>query len=317
MATAARERAQTMQAAVLAAAQSVELQPVARPEPGPGQVRVRIEGSGVCGSDIPVWEGRDWFEYPREPGAPGHEGWGVIDAVGESVDGLEEGMRVASLGSHAYAQYDVVDAGAVIPLPHALDGRPFPGEPLGCAVNVFRRSGIDGGQRVALVGAGFLGCVVVALAARAGADVVAISRRESALRSAEAMGAVSALSIDDELPGEFDCVIEAAGTQRTLDIASSLVKTRGRLVVAGFHQDGPRTVDMQSWNWRGIDVINAHERDPAVYVEGVQIAADLVARGELDPAPLLTHEFPLERLGDAFRAAVARPDGFMKALVRA
>ena len=61
------------------------------PPPGPGAVRVKLEGCGVCGSNLPVWEGRPWFKYPLNPGAPGHEGWGIIDAVSEGVDGLEIG----------------------------------------------------------------------------------------------------------------------------------------------------------------------------------------------------------------------------------
>jgi NADPH:quinone reductase len=316
MDVAAAQTTATMRSAVLADARTVTLEERPIPQPGRGQVRVRLEGSGVCGSDIPVWEGRDWFEYPREPGAPGHEGWGVIDAVGDAVEAIEPGMRVASLGYHAYADYDIVDAGSVIPLAEALDGIPFPGEALGCAVNIFRRSAIEAGQTVAVVGAGFLGSLLVQLAARAGADVIAISRRRAALEAARAMGADEAVVAGAEIPA-CDRVIEAAGKQETLDLASGLVRVRGRLVIAGFHQDGLSSVDMQSWNWRGIDVVNAHERDPRIYVSGVKEAARMVAEGELDPSPLYTHRFPLERLDDALDAAVARPDHFMKALVLA
>ena len=70
-----------MRAAVLAAPGRVELREVPRPEPGRGEVRVRLGGCGVCHSNLPVFEGRDWFDYPRPPGSPGHEGWGVIDAL--------------------------------------------------------------------------------------------------------------------------------------------------------------------------------------------------------------------------------------------
>jgi threonine dehydrogenase-like Zn-dependent dehydrogenase len=86
-------------------------------------------------------------------------------------------------------------------------------------------------------------------------------------------------------------------------------------VVAGFHQDGARQVDMQLWNWRGLDVVNAHERDPRVYVEGIREAAAAVAAGRLDPTPLYTHRFGLDEVDRALETAVERPDGFMKALV--
>jgi threonine dehydrogenase-like Zn-dependent dehydrogenase len=73
---------------------------------------------------------------------------------------------------------------------------------------------------------------------------------------------------------------------------------------------------MTLWNWRGLDVVNAHERDPAVYVRGVREAAAAVAEGRLDPSPLYTHEFALGDVGEAFDTASRRPHGFLKALVR-
>ncbi|HEU4698790.1 MAG TPA: zinc-binding dehydrogenase [Gemmatimonadales bacterium] len=316
----------TMRAAVVAAPGAVTLAAPPLPEPGPGEVRVRLEGSGVCGSNLPLWEGRPWFQYPTEPGAPGHEGWGVVDALGDGVAGLRVGQRVAALSYHAFAEYDVAKAEAVVPLPPALDGRPFPGEPLGCAMNVFRRSDIAAGQTVAIIGIGFMGALLTRLAANAGARVLAISRRPFALEVARAMGADDVLAMDDHqriidtvqarTEGVFcDRVIECVGLQWPLDLAGELTRERGRLVVAGFHQDGPRQVNMFLWNWRGLDVVNAHEREPATYVEGIRLAVAEVASGRLDPAPLYTHAFPLDRTADALETMRRRPDGFLKALV--
>lgn len=212
-------------------------------------------------------------------------------------------------------------------LPAQLDEAPFAGEPLGCACNVIRRAGISVGATVAIVGVGFLGAVVCALAAAAGARVIAITRRPTGRTIASRMGAEHVLApggSDEETvarvreltDGELcDVVIEAAGAQATLSLAGPLVRTRGRLVVAGFHQDGPRTVDMQLWNWRGLDVVNAHERDPAAYVAGMRMAVDAVADGRIDPSPLYTHHFDLKRLDVALQTARDRPEGFMKALV--
>ena len=293
-------------------------------EPGPGEVRVRIEGCGVCGSDLPVWTGRPWFDYPREPGSPGHEGWGTIEAIGPEVSELRPGQRVTGLGYRSYASHDVFNAAELVVLPEALADQPFPGEALGCAINVFRRSQISDGQVVAVVGIGFLGAVVTQLAVRAGARVIAVSRRPYALHVARAMGASDGVALDEPVSDRVaqltggrlcDVVVEAAGTQATLNVAGPLTRIRGRLVIAGFHQDGPRQVDMQLWNWRGLDVINAHEREPAVYLEGIRAAAAAVADGRLDPAPLYTHRFSLQQLDDAMQMATARPDGFMKALV--
>jgi threonine dehydrogenase-like Zn-dependent dehydrogenase len=316
-----------MRVAVIAGPRQVRVESLPLPDPAMGQVRIRVQGCGVCHSNLPVWEGREWFRYPLPPGNPGHEGWGTIDAVGPDVREIEAGRRVAFLSSSAYADYDLVAQEALVPLPAAFDAQPFPGEPLGCAMNIFGRSDIRGGQIVAVVGVGFLGALLCRLASQAGASVIALARRPFAQRVARAFGARAVLPMDDHrriveevrdlTAGRFcDRVIECAGAQSTLDLAGELTAERGRLVIAGFHQDGPRQVNLFLWNWRGLDVINAHERDPRVYLEGIRLAVDAVASGKLDPRPLYTHEFPLTALGEAFEAVRTRPDGFLKALVR-
>jgi threonine dehydrogenase-like Zn-dependent dehydrogenase len=313
-------------AAVFNGPKDIRVAPVTIPPPGPGQVRVKLEGCGVCGSNLPVWEGRPWFDYPFPPGAPGHEGWGRVEAVGADVEYPPVGTRVAVLSDRAYAQYELVDRHAAIPLPPALDGRFFPGEPLACAMNVFQRSGIQAGETVAVVGVGFLGALLVGLAAAAGARVVALSRRPYPLDIARRQGAAETLFAGnlraalDRVKAltdgaGCDCVIEATGEQSTLDLAAELTRARGRLVIAGYHQDGTRTVNMQLWNWRGLDVINAHERDPERYAEGLRTAIEAAATGRFDPSPLLTHRFSLAELPRAFDLMQSRPEGFLKAVV--
>jgi threonine dehydrogenase-like Zn-dependent dehydrogenase len=316
-----------VRAAVITSPGVAEIADVPTPEPGLDEVLVAIEGCGVCGSDLPVWEGRPWFAYPRAPGAPGHEGWGRVVAVGAGVRGPVAGARVAAICFASDAEFDVAAADAVVTLPAELDGQPFPGEALGCAMNVAQRSEFAAGQTVAVVGIGFLGALLVQLAARTGARVIAVSRRPYALQVARTMGAAHTLAGEDpaqvvaaveELTGGVLCdrVLEVTGHQGPLDLAGRLVRVRGRLVIAGYHQDGARTVDMGLWNWRGIDVVNAHEREQAAYVRGVREAAAAIVAGQLDPQPLYTHEFGLAQIGDAFSTALARPDGFLKALVR-
>jgi threonine dehydrogenase-like Zn-dependent dehydrogenase len=315
-----------MKAAVLVGPSRFRIEDVPRPEPGRGEVRVRLEGCGVCASNVTPWEGPDWMRFPTEPGGLGHEGWGVIDAAGPEVRELSVGQRVATLSQHSYAEFDLADAGAVVSLPGEMDGRPFPGEPLGCAMNILARSGIEPGQTVAIVGIGFLGAVLTQLATNAGARVIAISRRRWALEMARRMGAAEAIVMDDhwriietvrEMTGGALCerVIEAVGKQWPLDLAGEITRERGRLVIAGYHQDGPRQVNMQMWHWRGLDVVNAHERDPAVSADGVRAAVRAVVAGELDPGPLFTHRYPLSRLDEALGATRDRPEGFMKAIV--
>jgi threonine dehydrogenase-like Zn-dependent dehydrogenase len=292
-----------MRAATLAAPSVARVHEAPVPEPGAGEVLVRIEGCGVCASSLPVWQGREWFEYPLEPGAPGHEAWGFE---------LESGRRVALLHEQGFREFAAVPRELVVPLPDALADAPFPGEALGCAMNILCRADVHAGQTVGIVGVGFLGALLVQLCAGAGARVLAFSRRPFALELARAFGAETPSAPADE---SCDVVIECAGVQETLDVASHLCRVRGRLVIAGFHQDGPRSVDVQLWNWRGLDVVNAHERDAGIVLEGIRAAARAVADGQLDPEPLYTHVLPLEQLGQAFTLAADRPDGFVKALV--
>jgi threonine dehydrogenase-like Zn-dependent dehydrogenase len=323
----------TMRAAVIVEPGKCQVREVALPRPAAGQVRVRLEGCGVCASNIPPWEGRPWFNYPLSPGQLGHEGWGVIDELGEGVRHLSIGQRVAMLSDNAYAEYDVTAAEKVVPLPRALDGQPLPGEPLGCAVNIFRRCGIEPGHDVAIVGIGFLGALLTQMACKAGARVIAISRRPDSLDVARRAGADQVVPMDDhwrvinrvaeltggsggyDVKGFCDVVIECTGKQWPLDLAAEMCGVRGRLVIAGYHQDGLRQANVQLWNWRGLDVINAHERDVDVYVEGIRAAVRAVEAGEITPAPLYTHRFPLEQLDVALNATKDRPDGFVKALV--
>ncbi|MGG5886983.1 MDR/zinc-dependent alcohol dehydrogenase-like family protein [Falsiroseomonas sp. HC035] len=316
----------TMHAAILTGPGALHVAPVPRPEPGPGEIRVRLEGCGVCASNLTPWAGPEWMRFPTEPGGLGHEGWGVVDALGPGVTSLAPGDRVATLFGRSYADYDTGPADQAVRLPESLAGQPFPGEPLGCAMNILRRAEIKPGQTVAIIGIGFLGALLTRLATDAGARVIAISRRAFSLEVAHRMGAAETIAMEDHhaiidqvralTGGEFcERVIEAVGKQWPLDLAGELTRVRGRLVIAGYHQDGPRQVNMQLWNWRGLDVVNAHERDPAEYLRGMREAVDAVASGRLDPSPLYTHRFPLAQLGAALDATRDRPEGFLKALV--
>jgi threonine dehydrogenase-like Zn-dependent dehydrogenase len=315
-----------MRAARLVAPQRIELEDVPRPVPAADEVLFQVDGSGVCSSNLEPWFGLPWTQYPFAAGELGHEAWGTVAAIGRDVHGLRVGDPVVALSYRAFAEYDLAKADGVLRLPSGLAGVPFPGEIFGCAFNIFERSRIAAGQDVAIVGLGFLGAVLTRLCSRAGARVIAVSRRAFSLNLARQMGAAELLDSADrpsvvervrELTAGKLCdrVIEATGKQAPLDLATELTGTRGLLVIAGYHQDGPRNVNLQLWNWRGLDVVNAHERDPQVYLQGMRKALDAIDQGELDPRVLCTHGYPLERLAEALTATEARPAGFVKAWV--
>src|SRR5205085_2121211 len=131
-----------MRAAVVEAPGRIGFHSVAIPKPRAGEVRVRLQGCGVCSSNLTTWQGMPWTQYPTEPGALGHEGWGVIDALGENVERFQTGDRVAAVSYHAYAEFDVAPEAALVKIPEELADVDFPGEALGCAMNIFRRSAI-------------------------------------------------------------------------------------------------------------------------------------------------------------------------------
>src|SRR5215203_885303 len=114
----------TMKAAILVGPQQVEIQDVAVPAPGANEILVRVEGCGVCGSNLPVWEGRPWFSYPLAPGQPGHEAWGHVVQVGKEVQGMHAGDRVAMLSYAGYAEYDLAAASSTVLLPPTMAAKP-------------------------------------------------------------------------------------------------------------------------------------------------------------------------------------------------
>ena len=141
--------------------------------------------------------------------------------------------------------------------------------------------------------------------------VIALSRRPFSLEFAKQAGADETLLMDDHwkileqvkalTDGKWcERVIECTGLEWPLNLAGEMTAERGRLVIAGYHQDGMRQVNVQLWNWRGLDVINAHERDPKVYIEGIRGAVDWMVKGIIDPRPLYTHRFTLDKIMDAY-----------------
>src|SRR4051812_1363083 len=156
----------------------VEVLPQPVVPPAPGHLSVRVLHCGVCASNVAPWMGKPWFTYPLEPGAPGHEATGEIEAIGDEVEGWNIGDRVAYIGERGFAERENVPASGLLRLPGDL-GRDFLGEPLACAMNIFRRAAIQTGDVVAIVGTGFLGRLLKPLILDRGARVITIGRRGS------------------------------------------------------------------------------------------------------------------------------------------
>ncbi|WP_314173900.1 alcohol dehydrogenase catalytic domain-containing protein [Streptomyces winkii] len=302
--------------AEITAPRTFTVRPEQFPAPPPGQVLIRVLRVGICAGELP-----DWQAGPADGAPPlriGHEPVGHVHAVGDGVHGLSVGQTVTGRVEPSLADYVYADPVDLVPVPDGVDDSEAVGEPLGCVVEGYRRSQPAPGARTAVIGLGFMGLVMTRLLAMSPTSSVwAVDPRTDARDAATTSGATRALAPDEVAltDAEFDLVVEATGTQAGLDLASALTAERAVLSILGYHQAPGRDVDMRAWNWKALDVVNAHIRDRNRLADSTRAALRLLASGRLRVADMLTHRYPLERSGQAFEALENKPPGFVKAVI--
>lgn len=294
-------------------------------QPGPGEVKVRVTACGVCASELHPWDSG----VPAYPRRLGHEPVGVVEAVGEGVTRFAPGDRVTGLFLEAFTDTAISPEEILLPVPEGLADENALGEPLACLVNGLRRTPIELADRVALIGLGYMGLgMLQLLKLRGPSRIIAIDVREEARAHAKDLGADEVYHPND-VPEEYhltrwedwesdrglDVVIEASGTQPGLTLAGKLVRAHGILSILGFHQGGDRQVDVEMWNWKAIDVVNAHVRRRADLLESMRIGLELEAQGLIDMGRLVTHRYALDEVDQAYAALRDKPEGFIKAVV--
>lgn len=121
-------------------------------------------------------------------------------------------------------------------------------------------------------------------------------------------------SMDSAATDGFDVIVEASGSQAGLDLAGDLVRPHGVLSILGYHQ-GLRQVRLQDWNWKALDVVNAHVRDQRLLREATLAGLRLQQVGRLNMHKLVTHRFSADRIDDAFETLRGKPQGFIKSVV--
>jgi alcohol dehydrogenase, propanol-preferring len=245
-----------------------------RPMPGPGQVLVKVETSGLCHTDIHAAHG-DWPVKPRLPFVPGHEGVGLVEAVGAGVRTVAEGDRVAVpwLGwacgaceycasgwetlclqqrntgysvDGGYAEYVVAEAGFVGRVPASVD--PLDAAPLTCAgVTTYKAVKVSGARSsdlVAVFGIGGLGHLAMQYAQIAGATVVAVDVVDSKLELAKRLGATYTVNATHEDPveviqqlGGADAAVVLAVVPQAFEQAYGALRRNGRLVFVALPAD--------------------------------------------------------------------------------
>lgn len=312
-----------MRQALLAGPEKIEVREVPLPEPGPGEVLVRVRACGVCASEVHKWRGA----YGRFPDLLGHEPAGEVAGLGEGVAGWRAGDRVAGLCQGAMAEYAVARADRLARLPDELPFREGLGEPLACVMSGMWRTGIGLGDRAAVVGLGFMGLLSLVVARLKGpALLVGIDPRPDMRELALALGADEVYPPElvpaayrvrgwDEFDRGLDAAVEASGTQAGLDLAGEIPGLHGILSIAGWHTGGARRVDMDLWNIKALTVINAHERREERMMEAMRAALALLTKRRFSMQPLVTNAYSLDQADLAFGDLVRKPAGFVKAVI--
>ena len=313
---------------------------VARPEPGPGEILVRVEACGICGSDRHMVRG----EYPTSrPVTLGHEFAGRIEQVGAGVTRLAAGDRVtgdpniacgtcpacragrvnlcetlSAIGVNqdgGFADYLVMPEIQAYKLPEGMKAEHGAFcEPLACCLHGLDVARIAPGMRVAVLGGGVIGLLMVQLARLAGAADVTLVTRQAARRSlALAVGATTAFdpsaadpvaaltAPEGAAPGGFDVVLECAGVAATFTQSLALVRRGGTVVVFGVMPAG-ETVPVTPF-----DLLVREVRLEGAYLNPMTHgrAVAMIASGVLALDPLISRRIPLKDVAETVLAPPA------------
>jgi 2-desacetyl-2-hydroxyethyl bacteriochlorophyllide A dehydrogenase len=314
-----------MRAIVLDQPGSFRVAKVPDPAPGPGQIVVKVDACGICGTDLHIMDG----EFPPTPYpiTPGHEFAGTVVEVSADVRmDLPAGTRVAvdpslycgycrrcragrdnlcenwaAIGDTvdgAFAEYVAVPAVNAYRLPDGFDGQlGAMVEPLACAVHGMRRLGPVFGDTVVLTGAGTMGLLLLQLLAHAGAGpVTVVDRVADRLEVARKLGAAQVATDVRALDGErFEIAIDATGVPAVLEGAAGLLDRGGRLLVFGV---SPAEASISLSPFRVYNDEITVTGSMAI-LRSFAPATALIVTGAVDPRPLLSEPLPLEKFGEA------------------
>lgn len=336
-----------MKAAYLESALEVHTRDVPLPDPGPGEVLIRIRSVGVCASDVHYYEhGRIGRYVVREPLILGHEPAGEVAALGPGVDSLAEGDRVsiepgvpcracmhcrtghynlcddvvfmATPPVHgAFAEYVAHPADFAYRIPeHVSYDEAALIEPLSVGLFAARRGQASLGDRAAILGAGPIGLMtLLALQSQGVRDVTLVDVEPFRLDKALALGAANAVDGSAEDVGQtratqFDLVFETAGNSTTLAQTTRIARRGGRVVLVGMTDADTTPIDTNELVDKALDVSGVFR-----YANTWPLAVDLLTRGAVDIEPLITAHYPLEAAGEALESARTRKDANIKIMV--
>jgi len=318
-----------MKAAVITRPRNLEVQDLAPPSPGPGQVRVRVGATGVCGTDVHLFDGHF---HARLPLIPGHEIAGVIDQVGAGVRELEEGQLVAldpviacgqcwacrrgqrqhclrfeALGvtqAGGFAQYVLAPAANAYPVRHLSVAEAAFAEPLGCVAWGILRLRPEPGSNALLFGAGPIGLLLMqALLISGVTEVTVVDPVAERLALAKSLGASHtvqtgpsmAQALRDLEPHGFDIVAEATGIPSVVEDMPRYAAVGGKLLIFGVAPE-EATVRISPYDifQRDLSLIGSFSLNATI-----PLALNWLESGRIRVEPLISHRMPLEELHKA------------------
>jgi len=312
----------------------VEVREVDIPATGSRDVLVEVEACGICTWDLFIFSG-GFQDHAPFPFYFGHEGVGTVLEVGRDVEGFAPGDFVAlrqadditAIGAGHMAGHAVVPQHKVIPLPRGnLSAAGWMIEPVACCVHAIDRARVQCGDRVALVGCGFMGAILLqGLLTTPAAEVAVFDTKPEHLELARSYPHAGQLTTHDarglldgggsDLDGTFDTVIEAAAAESGFHVANRLVRQAGRFIVFSWHHD-PFTGDLGRWHELGVTVENVSPPAHPNFDECFCQSIPLMASGSIDVGGLVTHEVSPSEAQAVYEMGLAKTDGYLKGVVR-
>lgn len=314
------------------APEKLEIRNVDIPEPGPHELLVKVEACGVCTWDLFIYSGgfRTFKDYPFYFG---HEGVGIVETVGPGVTRFEPGDRVAlresraigAIGTGHMAEYAIQQEQDLIPLPR--DNKPAEHwmiEPVACCVNAIDLAPVRPGSRVALVGSGFMGSILLQLLTMSPAASVSVfDLRPESLNYARTVGPKEFVDVYDlnespnlpDLENTFDIVVETAAAESAFRLSNTLVKSGGTVAIFSWHHHDI-TFDFGYWHVNGITVLNTSPAASPNFTDCFARSVPLIASGRVDLAPLVTHTGTPEQAPDIYKDGLSKENGYIKGVIR-